>query len=603
MVTQQLLPDSEIKLMRLRQLADVFAMADSTLAGHRVQCVVEDLGSGIPAASGGGKIRFNPNAIPDVNTVEGLVKVNGLNFHELAHILHTPKGGPLLEQVLNDGNHQAFNVLEDQRIETLLVLQYPSIAPYLIATVAEYFVDVPPAQHETAYPYVYGRTYLPSNMVAFFKSKIPAPMQQTMGIVETIIDEYKLLDVHDPTNMPRARKLIDRFASVVGKTQQHSPFGHNNASHPASGGAPGGSGSRAASSAQTAAAQQQPNAPQKGAGQGGKGGGGDPTQGGAGNTDLSNPKMDSLGPDAIKTKLKSIAQAQQSSQVVVDDVRRQREAMSMGAKFRGTLKAPDRSETPVSFAAKNIARGFGKQLARLVAESDPGFHTHRASGKVNVQRAMHGASLDDVFDEWDAGKQDADSIEMVILMDSSGSMHGMIDETNEAMWILKTGCESLGRNAQVSVIEFSNSSSYVYAPGVHASRTGVRSVAADRGTNPQAGVLEAMRIFMNSTKKRKLCIFISDGGWSPGYGNTGLSAEEGIQRMNANGITTAAVFLTDSGHRRLMADPAHADTYGSPSWSYQSFGHGCQVFAMIDSTPELLTFGKKLVTQVMRTSR
>lgn len=598
MVTQQLLPDSEIKLMRLRQLADVFAMADSTLAGHRVRCTVEDIGNGIPAASTAGQIRFNPNAIPDVNTVEGLVKVNGLNFHELAHILHTPNKGPLLQHVLNDGNHQAFNVLEDQRIETLLVQQYPSIAPYLIATVAEYFVDVPPAQHETAYPYVYGRQYLPSNMIAFFKSKIPTGMTQTMQI-ETIIDEYKLIDVHDPNNTPRARKLIDRFATVVGKSQQHSPFGHQNASKPATGGSPGGSGSRAASSAQSQQAQQQ--SPSKGAGSQGKGGG--PGEGGAGNTDLSNPKMDSLGSDQIKTKLKQIAQAQQGNQTVIDDVRRQREAMSMGAKFRGTLASPDRKETPVSFAAKNIARQFGKQLARLVAESDPGFHTHRASGKLNVQRAMHGASLDDVFDEWDAGKQDADSIEMVILMDSSGSMHGMIDETNEAMWILKTGCESLGRNASVSVIEFSNSSSYVYAPGVSASRTGVRSVGAGGGTNPQAGVLEAMRIFMNSTKKRKLCVFISDGGWSPGYGNTGVSAEEGIQRMNANGITTAAVFLTDAGHRRLMVDPVHADTYGSPSWNYASFGHGCQVFAMIDSTPELVTFGKKLVTQVMRTSK
>ena len=153
------------------------------------------------------------------------------------------------------------------------------------------------------------------------------------------------------------------------------------------------------------------------------------------------------------------------------------------------------------------------------------------------------------------------------------------------------------------MIEFSNTSSYVYAPGSSAKRGSMISIVCGGGTRPLEGIREAMRVFHNSTKKRKICLFVSDGSWSEGsYSNRmasgHMSNDEAIQRLNANGVTTAAVHIADSYTTEYVNNSKPAGVTMEAHMT-ALFGHGCNVFAPITTVDELVLFGKRLVKSAL----
>ena len=120
--------ETQVRSVRLNALCRVYEQADRVLSGDPVIVKVVPDGPA-PAWSDGASISINASQIEDMD-LETLTQVNGLNYHELAHHLYTPRRGTdLMKWVLDNNYMQAFNMLEDQRIETLLVARYPSIAP------------------------------------------------------------------------------------------------------------------------------------------------------------------------------------------------------------------------------------------------------------------------------------------------------------------------------------------------------------------------------------------------------------------------------------------------------------------------------------------
>ena len=69
---------------------------------------------------------------------------------------------------------QAANMLEDQRIETLLVARYPSVSPFLTATVARWLGNTPEAASSN-YLLVRGRRYLPLEVRQAFRDLFAVP--------------------------------------------------------------------------------------------------------------------------------------------------------------------------------------------------------------------------------------------------------------------------------------------------------------------------------------------------------------------------------------------------------------------------------------------
>lgn len=150
--------DEQERSVRLNALCRVYEQADRVLTGDPVIVNVVPDGPA-PAWSDGAAIYINLSEINAID-LETLTQVNGLNYHELAHHLYTPrKGTELVKWIIDNNYFQAFNILEDQRIETLLTGRYPSIAPYLTATVARWLGTSDDINGN--YVCIRGRRYLP----------------------------------------------------------------------------------------------------------------------------------------------------------------------------------------------------------------------------------------------------------------------------------------------------------------------------------------------------------------------------------------------------------------------------------------------------------
>ena len=200
--------DDQERSVRLNALCRVYEQADRVLTGDPVIVNVVPDGPA-PAWSDGAAIYINLSEIEDID-LETLTQVNGLNYHELAHHLYSPrKGTELVKWIIDNNYFQAFNILEDQRIETLLTGRYPSIAPYLTATVARWLGTSEDINGN--YVCIRGRRYLPVEIRQAFRDEFAFP--ELIPTIIDIVDEYRLLAF--PAGYERAKELIERFYKEV----------------------------------------------------------------------------------------------------------------------------------------------------------------------------------------------------------------------------------------------------------------------------------------------------------------------------------------------------------------------------------------------------
>lgn len=144
---KEIADDKQQKLTLKNNLLDsycsVYQKADRILTGGldiEVRIGTPADGVEAPAWNDGKVISFNESIINGVeeNTLLGL---HGLNFHEVAHLLYSPRIGSELGTWVKDNNYQtSFNILEDNRAETFLVTKYPATRNFLLATLGEYII-------------------------------------------------------------------------------------------------------------------------------------------------------------------------------------------------------------------------------------------------------------------------------------------------------------------------------------------------------------------------------------------------------------------------------------------------------------------------------
>jgi pimeloyl-ACP methyl ester carboxylesterase len=128
--------------------------------------------------------------------------------------------------------------------------------------------------------------------------------------------------------------------------------------------------------------------------------------------------------------------------------------MCFGGAPAGNRESPAYRSSSVSAVAMRASKSFGIELERLRADFDPAWERRTSSGRINAQRYMTGADLDEVFDRWDEGRDDAVDIEAVILLDVSGSMHSDATNAYESMWALKRALDKVG--AGTTVVTFAS---------------------------------------------------------------------------------------------------------------------------------------------------
>jgi len=207
---------------RLLRLAQVFQRANSVIALRPIKVHIVNQPDGAPAWSGANDVFFNEAKIGDKFDTQTLLSIQGLDFHELAHVRYTPRNGSdICLWVIENNYWKAFNALEDQRIETLMVGRFPSTVNWLTATVAQFILNTPEAINN-AYPLLRGRRYLPLEIRQLARKHYAK--QENIVALGEVIDEYRLLLFPDDTE--RAKELIARFAELLQGDNLADPNGH-----------------------------------------------------------------------------------------------------------------------------------------------------------------------------------------------------------------------------------------------------------------------------------------------------------------------------------------------------------------------------------------
>lgn len=197
---------------RLQRLAQVFSRANSVLTSRPIAVhVVSEPHKNAPAWSSASDVWFNLDKVRDEFDAQSLLSLQGLNFHELSHVRYTPRNGSeICRWVIENDKWQAFNALEDMRIEGLLVSRFPSIANWLTATVLDYLVREPEGLG-TLFALVRGRRYLPVELRKIARENYLR--QEDIDELCDVVDSYRTLLFPEDTEV--AKELIARYHDLL----------------------------------------------------------------------------------------------------------------------------------------------------------------------------------------------------------------------------------------------------------------------------------------------------------------------------------------------------------------------------------------------------
>lgn len=175
---------------KLQGLAATLTKTDRILTGNvKVHVQFSPPAVAAPSATDGETIWIDPKRI-EIGSASGLVNLLGLNYHEVCHILFSPRRmNYTLRDINAKGFHKAWNILEDMRIETLFSAMYGRASKFFTAPVVTYIVNNQ-ATWETAHLLTYGRRFLPKAIREEFREQFKGTDAQCAE-AERIIDAYR----------------------------------------------------------------------------------------------------------------------------------------------------------------------------------------------------------------------------------------------------------------------------------------------------------------------------------------------------------------------------------------------------------------------------
>lgn len=601
---------------RLKAAASIYQLTDSILAGERLSVsIVNGDPKAPPAWTSGTEISINASTL-DTRDFDDVVKLHGLNFHELAHVLYTPRAGTSLSQwVIDHYLFQAFNLLEDQRIESMMSVRYPSTAPWLTAAILRWVIGKPEAL-ETGYLYVRGRRYLPGELRGTLRSTFRRP--DLLGDIDRIVDSYRRLVF--PTDYDAARPLITDMDRVLrelmydGKGGVSSdPNGHGGRDSLPTKGRPVSvkeqRDNRDRMSDPSPAApkddqDEDPQDPQGGHSEASNDDEGTPAdvKGAPGNDSeapQSEPESASeagLGvgmgsnQEEVLERLEEMLDDLVDTPEVRNDVLRTQRQIRVATTGDSLPYNPFYNE-PADHEYVMMAHQLTRTLDRLREEAEPGWHREEETGRLNVVRWAVDRDPQTAFDRWDEGVTDAVDIEAVILLDISGSMNMVIDHANNAMWALKRSFDM--SEISSTVLVFDDKSTTLYRSTDRADGASIRRPSGGGGTDPSEGLSQAARILGTTKKRHKVLIAITDGEWNSWRDEYGLSCDDYVARMNDAGVMTALGFIADNGwYSEELTDQQRVEKAKENS-------HGCRI-AVPAHGQNLVPFISGVVTDLVR---
>lgn len=556
-----------------------------------------------PAFSFGYKIIFNYDRFKDIGSAPTLIALMGANYHELAHILFTPRYGSALRTHLLEGRDQLqiyWNILEDQRIESLYRAMYPSIGKYFTQMVIEFLVKEQ-SSWPLGYAMVYGRKFVPLDIRQAFADKWAGTDDERREI-ENLIDEYKRFPFDDliektyiertPHNL-RPLQIVDRYAEILqaisarmgtsdldagcsipeNKEQMKPKKGSSKDTKDAieqmedqeeaqddleeqdedgSGfwddideddeeeGSEDGSEGEGDSSGEDlkgdeddgdasgrGGAEDDSDSADKGSpAEGGEddsdsdadGNDGDSdssANGASGDLDGETSEADEGDEDDfdLESALEEILDNVKNSSSIKDDVEQLLSAMNNPFSLDVETDYTKFYLAEVTSDMVAAANDTHRELSRLYAQLEPGWHYGSNQGRLNAERWSRDHNIDEAFDEWDEGREQDSGLEVVMLLDTSPSMANQkIIAAGQSVWSIKRACDLV--EASVSVLSFSHVTETIYRRHDKAEMGQWRKPGLGDSTVPMGGLHIARRILTESDAPNKLLVVVTDGHWS-----------------------------------------------------------------------------------------
>ena len=631
---------AQLRALQLSAMSRVYEGADRILTGDPVNVHVVQDGPAV-TWSDGENIYINEKHIGEM-TMETLTQLSGLNYHELAHHFYTPREGTtLVKSVIAQDLYTAFNILEDQRIESLLCARYPSIMPYLQAAALVWLTGSEDMAF-TNYPLIAGRRHIDVEIREAFRDLFYKP--ELIPDIQRITNEYRCLAF--PRDYKKAEALIKEFHELVISQMDIPPMcglGNCDTRLPIKKGRPE-PGKAQERDARVAAnqgkreseyiakepaepTQTPPHSTPCPIGETGEGKGEGESNGPIGygpgpersddtsstadeqlakreekfnETDTTKAQhgqghVESKGglPKDLKETMNNSLQSIYNRKEVIKDIKRKQNIIVHGdenwdednplGKFESTTVPPE---------ALLDYRKFANELRKLKDESEPGWERETVSGKLNVLRVMRGAEIDKAFDRWTDG-DDSTDIEAVILVDRSGSMSSDRNDKKAsiACWTIKRALESI--DCPVTVYAFDDKNEVAYTKHTKAERTKYKFIFGNGGTDPHVSLLQAEKNFMMSQRANKMMFLITDGIFDSNKNN------DIIKRLSKRGVlTTIVLIMDDNTYEQIQQDNSKNIAAGhTPRYDLD---HGAELFARVKNGKDLLQLAKAVVVGAIK---
>lgn len=580
-----------------------------------------------------------------------VLSIKGLIYHELGHILYTPRTTEdyVRGWKLNAPQFDAFNILEDQRLETLFSATFPLAAEYFKATVYRYMATSDPSEMAQIYPLIYGRKFLPKELRmssrALFVKKYGIAAAEA---IEDVIEQY--VEVTFPGHSLKAVQLIRLFCQILLNNSVQPPnitesapnsslvngqlspsaqakakeaFAQEQHEEDEGEGAADGSDSATAKPADTGTEDAEdgesgskPEGDEGNLDEGnddseacdapaGSDADGEDQDGTAGTATGQGPDDDQVGDgevgtessDGIGTSGKSADELINDAVAALQDMLDEDSGSSVAKDIASITKnviessadaknfnAPPYKEGDLlkpSPATLTALRKTTMELKKLKLELEPERLHRQTSGRVNMQRAMAADDHEvDVFDFWDDASEETGGVEAVILLDLSGSMGGVSQQTSEMMWMLKRAFESI--DARTTVLGFGSDAYALIRGDDKVNRSLYRLYrAADPATFASAALTGAHGILKSSRKANRLLVTITDGGFADSQQSLEVAENIGL----LPGTTTALVLIDQ---RSTGGDPNR--------------GHHLAVEIGRNDIQSIVPMAVEMVKQAMRTA-
>jgi len=581
----------EEHINKLQAVGAVYGRTDRILTAEPVEVRVEDDKEMDTTAYNDGKnIVFNAHLIEDIDD-KTIISLNGFNYHEVGHILYTPRGGSEFgKTVKREQLGKAFNVLEDARIERLLIAKYPSVAPFMEASCLEYLLKGDSAEFGSYFPLFTGRKYLDIELRQEIADRFIKDFGVDLAVaIATIVHEYRTLVY--PRDFNRGLDLLRAFADIIGHENTNEVNGK-----PIIPNGNGGHTDREVQDKGRMKGDKEQKAQQDKATNNESGDG-------AGNERLDDPADTNTDNDRSSTSFGSKGKDEADDNVLRKDIQERldnlskndevqrttkevRKAINDNNERRSAIKQGAYSNQQVSAQVSASARAFGVALERVRIDNDPAWELEQPMGRLNIGRAMRADinDMDKVFDRWSEGNSNND-IDAIVLVDTSGSMSWQIQRTMESAWVIKRGIERI--NGRVSVYKFNHDSRLIYSATDKAQPTEYRYVNSSGGTNPYKALLEARRHLINSKRGVRMLFIVTDGEWDMTEENNKVIAD-----LTKDGVQTSVVYL---GSLKGWGE-FDREEYENRCKRYR---HGAKHFREVEEPNQMVLVAKDIVKATM----